>query len=61
MVRILLLIFFCFYFKEAFDVGIYISKDVSVSLIYDHYSNLGLGNVRNQGMDSVGFRVGYYF
>lgn len=48
-------------FRESLDIGYYLNKDVSISLMYDHYSNLGLGGVRNQGNDNIGIRIGYYF
>ncbi|MCK5111338.1 MAG: acyloxyacyl hydrolase [Arcobacteraceae bacterium] len=48
-------------FREAIDIGFYIKEDISISLIYDHYSNVGLNDMRNQGNDNLGIRLGYYF
>jgi hypothetical protein len=48
-------------FRESLDIGFYLNKDLSISIMYDHYSNLGLGGVRNEGNDNIGIRIGYYF
>jgi len=48
-------------FREAIDIGFYMNKEVSISLMYDHYSNAGLANKRNQGNDNIGIRVSYYY
>ncbi len=48
-------------FRESIDIGFYFQKNLSISFMYDHYSNLGIGGIRNQGNDNFGIRLGYYF
>lgn len=48
-------------FRVAMDVGWYLNDQWSLNFLYDHYSNLGIGNVRNQGNDNMGLRLSYYF
>lgn len=48
-------------FREALEVGLYINEDISVSFMYDHYSNAGLAGKVNQGNDNLGLRLSYYF
>lgn len=48
-------------FREALDIGFYLQENISVSLLYNHYSNLGLAGVRNQGNDNFGVRFGFYY
>ena len=48
-------------FREAVDIAYYFNDKTSVSLIYDHYSNLGLLGASNQGNDNIGLRISYYF
>jgi len=50
-----------FLFREALDIGVYLKKDLSLSLMYDHYSNAGLDGQRNQGNDNIGLRFSYFF
>lgn len=50
-----------FLFREAVEVGFYLSDHVAVGLIYDHCSNAGLAGKRNQGNDNTGVRISYYF
>ena len=48
-------------FREALDIGIYIRDDLALNFMYDHYSNAGLTNKKNQGNDNIGLRLSYYF
>ena len=48
-------------FRESLDIGFYLKKNISVSLMWDHYSNLGIRGASNQGNDNIGIRIGYYF
>jgi Lipid A 3-O-deacylase (PagL) len=48
-------------FRGAVDIGLYLRPDLSMSFMYDHYSNLGLAGQRNQGNDNMGIRLSYYF
>ena len=48
-------------FREALEIGLYLKEDISVSFMYDHYSNAGLAGKRNQGNDNLGLRLSYYF
>jgi len=48
-------------FREAVDIGFYLHDDISLSLMYDHYSNAGLSGKQNQGNDNIGLRISYYF
>lgn len=48
-------------FRGAVEVGWYLSDSLSLGVMYDHYSNLGIGDVRNQGNDNLGLRLSYYF
>ena len=48
-------------FREAFEIGYYLNKNSTISILYDHYSNGGITGDRNQGNDNLGIRYGYYF
>lgn len=48
-------------FRGALEIGLYLKEDISVSFMYDHYSNTGLSGKRNQGNDNLGLRLSYYF
>ncbi len=47
--------------REAVDIGFYLRDDLVASIMYDHYSNTGLGESRNEGNDNIGIRLAYYF
>ena len=42
------------------ELGVYLGEHISVSLFFDHVSNAYLAD-ENQGLDTLGFRVGYRF
>ena len=48
-------------FREAIDIGYYINRNYTISFLANHYSNGGLGGVKNQGNSNIGFRLSYYF
>ena len=48
-------------FREDIEFGYRLNKKWVVSLMYAHYSNLGIDNKRNQGNDNTGIRFSYYF
>lgn len=48
-------------FREAVEIGYHIDKNWVISIMYDHYSNLGLRGKRNQGNDNTGVRLSFYF
>ncbi len=48
-------------FRTAVEVGWYVDDVWCLSFMYDHYSNLGIGDVRNQGNDNMGLRLSYDF
>jgi len=50
-----------FLFREAIDIGYYINHNYVISFLANHYSNAGLGGVKNQGNSNIGFRLSYYF
>ena len=50
-----------FLFREAIDIGYYINSKYVISFLANHYSNAGLGGVKNQGNSNIGFRLSYYF
>ena len=47
-------------FRLGLSVGYDLTERYNASLIFDHVSNAGLGSA-NEGMDSVGLRIGYKF
>ncbi|MBF0307613.1 MAG: acyloxyacyl hydrolase [Alphaproteobacteria bacterium] len=47
-------------FRLAGEVGWYASPHVSISLLYDHYSNATLAE-DNEGLNNLGLRFGYRF
>lgn len=48
-------------FREALDIGVYLQENLVLSLMYDHYSNVGFEGKRNQGNDNMGLVLSYYF
>jgi lipid A 3-O-deacylase len=42
------------------ELGYDVTRNVNVSVFYEHYSNAGLGTV-NPGMNNLGMRLGYKF
>lgn len=49
-------------FREAIALGFDISSEMTVTLIYVHYSHSGTDeSLYNQGSDNTGIRLGYYF
>ena len=47
-------------FNPNFSLGYDVTSNVSAELVWEHYSNAGLGD-RNPGMDNFGARVVYHF
>jgi lipid A 3-O-deacylase len=47
--------------RAAIDIGVYLTDDIALSFMYDHYSNTGLIEKRNQGNDNMGLRMSLYF
>ena len=46
--------------RAAIDIGVYLTDDITLSFMYDHYSNTGLFEKRNQGNDNMGLRLSLY-
>ena len=47
-------------FRESIELGLKISDRHTLSVMFDHVSNAGLAEV-NEGLDTLGIRLGYQF
>jgi hypothetical protein len=47
-------------FRESVEVGVRLSDRTTLSVLFDHISNAGLAEV-NEGLDTLGVRLGYQF
>lgn len=49
-----------FVFREAVALGFAVSDDMTLTVIYDHYSHIGIEDRPNQGNDNIGVRLSIY-
>lgn len=50
-----------FLFREGIALGVDLGDNLTLSVLYAHYSHVGIDHRINQGSDNTGLRLAYYF